>query len=116
MSLEITTHIIEDEYILFSVKSVLSIESINSLERLLNKYANGKKHILIDFSGITFIDSSSLGILVIFNTKLEKNNKHLVLINISSYIMKVFESTGLDKHILIFDDIPSAIDSLVLNK
>ena len=116
MNLQITTHIIEDEYILFGVKSVLSIETLNSLEKFLNKYANGKKHILIDLSEITFIDSSSLGILVIFNSKLEKNNKHLALINISSYIMKIFESTGLDKHILIFDDIPSAIDSLVLNK
>jgi anti-anti-sigma factor len=115
MGLEITTKI-EDEYILFSVKNILSIENINSLETLLNQYIGEKKNILIDLSGITFIDSSSLGILVIINAKLEKNNKRLLLINIDDYIMKVFETTGLDKHIRIFDDITSAISSLDLNK
>ena len=115
MELEITTKE-EDEYILLAVKSVLSIETINSLEMVLSKYVNEKKHIFIDLSGITFIDSSSLGILVIFNARLEKINKRLVLLNMGSYIMTIFESTGLDKHIRIFDDITSAINDLGLNK
>ncbi|MCL2154912.1 MAG: STAS domain-containing protein [Leptospirales bacterium] len=114
MELEITTKI-EDEYILLAVKSVLSIETINSLEALLSKYVKEKKHILIDLSGITFIDSSSLGILVKINTQLEKNNRRLLLLNISSHIMKIFESTELDKHIRIFDDITSACNALGLN-
>jgi len=115
MKLEITTKI-EDEYILFTVKNILSIESITPLKTLLNKHVDENKHIIIDLSGITFIDSSSLGILVISNAKLEKHNKSLSLINLGSDLMRMFTSAKLDKHIHIFDDIASAINSLGLSK
>ena len=114
MKLEITTKI-ENEYILFSVQSTLSIENITPLKTLLSKYVDEKKHILIDLSGITFIDSSALGILVLSNAKLEKNNKRLLLINLSNDMMRMFKSTKLDNHILIFDDVKSAIESLGIN-
>ena len=115
MQLEITTKT-ETEYILFNVKTVLSIENITPLETLLNKCIDEKKHILIDLSEITFIDSSSLGILVHFNDKSEKINKRLLLINISGDLIKMFKSTQLDKHMCILGDITSAINSLGLSK
>jgi anti-sigma B factor antagonist len=115
MNLEITTEI-ENKYILISIKSILTIENITPLKSLLDKYVDEKRHILIDLSEITFIDSSSLGILIIFNTKLEKNNQRLSLININSDLKRLFKSTELDKHINIFDDIESSMNKLGLNK
>ena len=115
MELQITTKI-EDEYILLSIKSVLLIENITPLRALLVKYADENKHILIDISGITFIDSSSLGILVKFIIELEKNDKHLAIINASNDIMRIFNTSKLNKHIYIFDDIAAAISGLGLNK
>jgi len=115
MELQITTKI-EDEYILLCVKNILLIENITPLKNLLNEYVDANKHILLDISGITFIDSSSLGILVKFKAELEKNNKHLALVNITSDLMRMFNSTKLDKHIYIFDDVATAISSLGLNK
>ena len=115
MRLKITTNI-EDEYILFTVKSTLLIENITSLETLLKKYIDKKKHILIDLSEITFIDSSSLGILMVFNIELEKNNKYLSLIIANSDIINMLKYTGVDKQIRIFDDITSAITGLGLSK
>ena len=113
MELQITTNI-EDEYILLSIKSQLLIENIAPLKTLLNKYVDENKHILIDFSGVTFIDSSSLGILVRFKMQLEEKDKYLILINVTNDIMRMFNTTKLDQHIFIFDDIESAISSLGL--
>ncbi|MCL1865646.1 MAG: STAS domain-containing protein [Spirochaetes bacterium] len=114
MRLKIITTI-EDEYILFKIKSIISVENITSLENIIYKFIDEKKYILFDLSETTFIDSSSLGILVILNMKLEENKKQLLFVNINNDIRRIFKSTGLDKHLHIFDDITSAINSFSLN-
>lgn len=115
MRMKITTEM-KDGYVLIKIKGTLSIENISPFETLLNKYVEEKIHILIDLSEMTFIDSSSLGIIVVYYTKSEKNNKHLSLININGDIMQMFKITGLDKRIKIFDTLELAITQLELNK
>jgi len=113
--MKITTEMMANS-ILINVKGTLSIENIAPFETLLNKYVDEKIHILIDLSEMTFIDSSSLGIIVVYYTKTEKNNRHFSLININSDIMQMFRITGLDKRIKIFDSLDSAVRALNLNK
>jgi anti-sigma B factor antagonist len=113
--MKITTEMMENS-ILINVKGTLSIENIAPFETLLNKCVDEKLHILIDLSEMTFIDSSSLGIIVVYYTKSEKNSRHFSLININSDIMQMFRITGLDKRIKIFDNLDSAMKSLNLKK
>ncbi len=113
--MKITTEMMSNA-ILINVKGTLSIENIAPFETLLNKYVDEKIHILIDLSEMTFIDSSSLGIIVVYYTKAEKNNKHFSLININSDIMQMFRITGLDKRIKIYDSLDAAMRALNLNK
>lgn len=104
-----------EKYILISVKGTLSIENISPFETLVNKCVEQKSHILIDLTDLTFIDSSSLGIIVVYYTKSEKNSRHFALININSDIMQMFKITGLDKRIRIFNDLKEAVNSLDLS-
>ena len=104
-----------ENYILISVKGTLSIENISPFETLVNKCVEQKSHILIDLTDLTFIDSSSLGIIVVYYTKSEKNSRHFALININSDIMQMFRITGLDKRIRIFNDLKEAVNSLDLS-
>jgi len=104
-----------EKYILISVKGTLSIENISPFETLVNKYVEQKTHILLELSDLTFIDSSSLGIIVVYYTKSEKNNKHFALLNINNDIMQMFKITGLDKRIKIFNDLDDAEKSLDLS-
>ena len=104
-----------ENYILISVKGTLSIENISPFETLVNKCVEQKSHILIDLSDLTFIDSSSLGIIVVYYTKSEKNSRHFALININNDIMQMFKITGLDKRIRIFNDLKEAVNSLDLS-
>ncbi len=104
-----------ENYILISVKGTLSIENISPFETLVNRCVEQKSHILIDLSDLTFIDSSSLGIIVVYYTKSEKNNRHFALLNINNDIMQMFKITGLDKRIKIFNNLQEAVTTLDLS-
>lgn len=115
MRMKITTEM-KDNFVLIKVKGTLSIENISPFETLLNKYVDEKAHILIDLSEMTFIDSSSLGIIVVYYTKSEKNGKHFSLVNINGDIMQMFKITGLDKRIKIFNTLEEATKALDFTK
>lgn len=102
----------KENFIVISIKGTLSIENISPFETLVNKHVENKDHILIDLSELTFIDSSSLGIIVVYFTKSEKNSRNFVLLNINPDIMQMFKITGLDKRIKIFRSLDEAASTL----
>lgn len=102
----------KENFIVINIKGTLSIENISPFETLVNKHVEQKDHILIDLSELTFIDSSSLGIIVVYFTKSEKNNRNFVLLNINPDIMQMFKITGLDKRIKIFSSLDEATSTL----
>ena len=106
---------IKDNYILMRVKGTPSVENISPFEIQLSKHVENKSDIIIDLADLTFIDSSSLGIIVVYFTKSEKNNNHFALINVNHDIMQMFKITGLDKRIKIFDSLNDALNKLELN-
>lgn len=105
----------KDKYILLSVKGTLSVENISPFEAQLSNHVENKSNIIIDLAELTFIDSSSLGIIVVYFTKSEKNSKHFALINVNHDIMQMFKITGLDKRIKIFNSLDDAVNRLELN-
>lgn len=105
----------KDNYILLSVKGTLSVENISPFESQLSKHVENKSDIIIDLCDLTFIDSSSLGIIVVYFTKSEKNNNLFALINVNHDIMQMFKITGLDRRIRIFNSLDDAINKLELN-
>ncbi|HQO38967.1 MAG TPA: STAS domain-containing protein [Spirochaetota bacterium] len=102
----------KENFIVINIKGTLSIENISPFETLVNKHVEKKDNILIDLSELTFIDSSSLGIIVVYFTKSEKNNRNFALLNINPDIMQMFKITGLDKRIRIFSSIDEATSAL----
>jgi len=102
----------KENFIVINIKGTLSIENISPFETLVNKHVEKKDNILIDLSELTFIDSSSLGIIVVYFTKSEKNNRNFALLNINPDIMQMFKITGLDKRMRIFSSIDEATSAL----
>lgn len=105
----------KDNYILISVKGTLSVENISPFESQLSKHVENKSHLIIDLADLTFIDSSSLGIIVVYFTKSEKSSRHFALVNVNPDIMQMFKITGLDKRIKIFSSLDDALNQLDLN-
>ena len=57
----------------------------------------GAKDVIVDFSDTTFIDSTTLGVLVGGVKRLRPNGGQLSLVCSDRNITKIFEITGLDK-------------------
>jgi anti-sigma B factor antagonist len=66
-------------------------------QELLDAIAKGAKHVVVDLSGTTFIDSTTLGVLVGGVKRLRTNDGQLSLICSDRNITKIFEITGLDR-------------------
>jgi anti-sigma B factor antagonist len=81
-------------------------------QELLDAIAKGAKHVVVDLSGTTFIDSTTLGVLVGGVKRLRTNDGQLSLICSDRNITKIFEITGLDRVFTIHATRDEAISAL----
>jgi len=71
-------------------------------QELLNAIADGAGDVVVDFSDTTFIDSTTLGVLVGGVKRLRANDGQLSLVCSDRNITKIFEITGLDRVFTIY--------------
>jgi len=83
-------------------------------QQLLEAIAGGARGIVVDFSATTFIDSTTLGVLVGGAKRLRPQGGHLTLVSDDHNITKIFEITGLDQVFPIFATRDEAVASLSL--
>ena len=80
-------------------------------ERLLSVVADGKKQIVVDLSKATFIDSTTLGVLVGGVKRLRPTGGALTLVCTDQNITKIFEITGLDRVFPIYKSRDEALQN-----
>jgi anti-sigma B factor antagonist len=71
-------------------------------QQLLEVISEGGKDVVVDFSGTTFIDSTTLGVLVGGVKRLRAQDGRLSLVCSDRNITKIFEITGLDRVFTIY--------------
>jgi anti-sigma B factor antagonist len=71
-------------------------------QQLLDVIGKGAKDVVVDFSNTTFIDSTTLGVLVGGVKRLRTNDGQLSLVCSDRNITKIFEITGLDRVFTIY--------------
>ena len=81
-------------------------------QQLLDAIAQGAKHVVVDFSDTTFIDSTTLGVLVGGVKRLRTNDGQLSLVCNDRNITKIFEITGLDRVFTIYPTRAEAIEQI----
>jgi anti-sigma B factor antagonist len=65
-------------------------------QRVMAPIAAGIEHVIVDLTGTSFIDSSSLGALIAANRRLKSRGGRLVVACDTDAIVKTFRITGLD--------------------
>ena len=78
-------------------------------ERMVQVIEAGKNHVVVDLSNATFIDSTTLGVLVGGVKRLRPNGGALALVCSDQNIRKIFEITGLDRVFPIHDSRDEAL-------
>jgi len=70
----------------------------------------GRKHVVVDLTETTFIDSSSLGVLIGAHRRLRRYEGSLVIVCNNDAIAKTFRITGLDSVFTIVASLEEALD------
>ena len=80
-------------------------------QQLLEIIGKGGKDVVVDLSDTTFIDSTTLGVLVGGVKRLRPNGGQLSLVCSDRNITKIFEITGLNKVFDIYESRDAAVAS-----
>ena len=80
-------------------------------QQLLEVIGKGGKEVVVDLTETTFIDSTTLGVLVGGVKRLRPNGGQLSLVCSDRNITKIFEITGLNKVFPIYESRDEAVGS-----
>ena len=80
-------------------------------QQLQDVIAQGASHVIVDLTDTTFIDSTTLGVLVGGVKRLRTNGGQLSIVCSDRNITKIFEITGLNREFPIHADRAEALES-----
>jgi anti-sigma B factor antagonist len=103
MNFDITTEKLFDRVYVISLAGEVDLYTAPEFkQQLLEVIGQGASHVIVDFSDTTFIDSTTLGVLVGGVKRLRTNGGQLSIVCGDRNITKIFEITGLDRVFSIF--------------
>lgn len=74
--------------------------------------SKGAKCILLNFSGMEFMNSSGIGLLVTLLVRVQRQKQKLAAYGLSDHYKQIFDLTRLNEAIQIFDDENQAVQNL----
>jgi anti-sigma B factor antagonist len=103
MNFDIKTEQLGDDAYVISLAGEVDLYTAPEFkQQLLEVIGQGGKQVIVDFSDTTFIDSTTLGVLVGGVKRLRTNDGQLSLVCSDRNITKIFEITGLDRVFTIY--------------
>jgi anti-sigma B factor antagonist len=113
MNFDIKTEKLTDDAYLISLSGEVDLYTAPEFkQQLLEVVGQGGKDVIVDFSDTTFIDSTTLGVLVGGVKRLRPNGGQLSLVCSDRNITKIFEITGLDKVFPIYGTRNEAVEQI----
>ena len=79
-------------------------------QRVTAPIAAGVDHVIVDLMETTFIDSSSLGVLISAHRRLQERGGNLIVACDAEAIVKTFRITGLDGVFQLADSVDAALN------
>jgi anti-sigma B factor antagonist len=109
MNFDIKTEQVDGAYVIALAGEVDLYTAPEFKQQLLDVIGKGGKEVIVDFTDTTFIDSTTLGVLVGGVKRLRTNDGQLSLVCSDRNITKIFEITGLDRVFTIYPTRDEAI-------
>ena len=80
----------------------IEMETVSDLrERMLELVRSGSRHFVVDLNGVSFIDSTGLGVLVGALKRVQAEGGTMRLVCRQPHVLRVLRLTGLDKVFVI---------------
>jgi anti-sigma B factor antagonist len=113
MNFDIKTEQLGDDAFVISLAGEVDLYTAPEFkQQLLEVIGQGGKQVIVDFSDTTFIDSTTLGVLVGGVKRLRTNEGQLSLVCSDRNITKIFEITGLDRVFTIYQTRDEAVSNV----
>ena len=113
MNFDIKTEQLGDDAYVISLAGEVDLYTAPEFKQhLLEVIAQGGRQVVVDFSSTTFIDSTTLGVLVGGVKRLRTNDGQLTLVCSDRNITKIFEITGLDRVFTIYPTRDEAVEKI----
>ncbi len=113
MNFDVKTEQISDDTAVIALSGEVDLYTAPEFkQQLLETIGQGAKEVVVDLSDTTFIDSTTLGVLVGGVKRLRPDGGRLSLVCNDRNITKIFEITGLDKVFPIYESRDEALQSL----
>jgi len=88
-----------------TVVGELDIATVGQLEAAVGAMlARGVSQLIIDLSGLTFIDSSALRLFIVLNDRAAGEAWRLSLIRPAGQALSIFQISGAEEHLPFIDD------------
>jgi len=112
MNFDISTEQLNDDTYVISLAGEVDLYTAPEFkQQLLQVISDGAKNVIVDFSDTTFIDSTTLGVLVGGVKRLRTNEGQLSLVCSDRNITKIFEITGLNRVFPLYTGRAEALES-----
>ena len=82
------------------------------LKRMTGLIDNGTRHLLLDLSGVDYINSSALRVLMTVAKRMTDLNGKLVLADVTELIYQILQVSGCTSHIGVFPSREEALKAL----
>ena len=92
-----------------SLRGPLTLENVGLFLNAVRR--ESAPTMILDFSGVPYLDSSGLGSLVSAYTSCQKAGRRIALIGVNSRVLKVFEITKMEPIFLMFPTISDALEA-----
>jgi anti-sigma B factor antagonist len=103
MNFDVKTDKVDDDTYVIALAGEVDLYTAPEFkQQLLNVISEGGKDVIVDFTDTTFIDSTTLGVLVGGVKRLRTEDGRLSLVCSDHNITKIFEITGLDRVFTIY--------------
>jgi anti-sigma B factor antagonist len=113
MNFDIKTEQLGDDAFVISLAGEVDLYTAPEFkQQLLEVIGQGGKQVIVDFTNTTFIDSTTLGVLVGGVKRLRTNDGQLALVCSDRNITKIFEITGLDRVFTIYPTRDEAVSNV----
>lgn len=99
-----------DDWKVVSVEGELDLATVGLLEQHLEEVlSGGARSVVVDLTGLTFMDSNGLRLLLEFRNRLPDGR--LVVAAGNGPVRRLFELTGIEGTVSIFDSVEQAVGS-----
>ena len=113
MNFDVKTDKVDDTTYVISLTGEVDLYTAPEFkQQLLDVIGQGGKDVVVDFSDTTFIDSTTLGVLVGGVKRLRPAGGSLALVCTDENITKIFEITGLDRVFPIHSSREEALEAV----